>query len=276
MLWTIDANPDMRALAQVLPDIEFSSRDGVSLKLQLLVPWNTDKRYPLIVFLQGSGFQSPNVFYELPQLAAYARRGYVVATVTHRNFKDGYPAPEYLKDYKCAVRFLRAHADKYAIDKTRVCAYGTSSGGNTVLMAGLTGDDPAYKTCEYADESDAVQAVVECFGPTDMVGMIEGDEDRAYMKPFAADPERIDACMRAVSPLYLVTADKPCPPTLILHGDADDMVDYSQGERMYEKMLACGKDVDMVRVLGAPHEGPFWSERLHGIIMDYIDRKLAT
>ena len=45
-----------------------------------------------------------------------------------------------------AIRYLRAHADEYGIDKSRVAFWGTSSGGNTALLVALTGDDPRYKT----------------------------------------------------------------------------------------------------------------------------------
>ena len=53
--------------------------------------------------------------------------------------------------------------------RSRVCAFGTSSGGNTALLLGLTGDDPAFETAEHAGESTAVQAVVDCFGTMQMV-----------------------------------------------------------------------------------------------------------
>ena len=37
----------------------------------------------------------------------------------------------------------------------------------------MTGDDPAFETEEWAGESSRVQAVVDCFGPTDLVRMME-------------------------------------------------------------------------------------------------------
>src|SRR5690606_6431839 len=114
----------------------------------IMVPWyeKTDSledevpRRPLIVFLQGSGWTFPDVNYEIPQLAEYARNGYVVATITHRSYKDGYPAPAFLQDAKTAIRFLRKNANVYGIDPNRVCFWGTSSGGNTAMLVAMTGD----------------------------------------------------------------------------------------------------------------------------------------
>ena len=169
---SIKRNPTLDGLAEISPDIVYSHAGGKDLTLRVIYPWRNDanaaRRYPLILFIQGSGWTFPNINYEIPQLSWYARHGYVVATVTHRNCYDGFPFPAFLQDVKCALRYLRAHADDWSIDPERVTVYGTSSGGNTALLVGLTGDDPRYKTDEYADQSDAVSAVVECFGPTDM------------------------------------------------------------------------------------------------------------
>lgn len=274
---TIAHNPTKQGMARMIPDVVFSTATGVSLKMQLLVPWNTEKRYPLIVFVQGSGFQSPDVYFELPQLARYAQAGYVVATVTHRNCKDGYPAPAYLQDVKTAVRFLRHNAKEYSIDPARVCAFGTSSGGNTVLLLGMTGDDPALKTDEYKEQSDAVTCVVECFGPVDMTWINEETvkEDAEFLGSIIGRQcKDFAAVTRQISPYALLNKDTPCPPTMILHGDKDDMVPYEGGYDLYQKMAELGKDVEMICVKDAPHEGSFWSQPLNDEILDFIGRKL--
>ena len=148
---TLKNNPKLEGMAYFIPDVVFSTATGVELKMQLMIPWNDDTtqpeipRRPLIVFLQGSGWTFPNVNYQIPQLCEYARMGYVVATITHRSIKDGYPAPAFLQDAKTAIRFLRKNADVYGIDPNRICFWGTSSGGNTALLVTMTGDDPRYK-----------------------------------------------------------------------------------------------------------------------------------
>ena len=170
-----DSNPDLIGMADLYPDITYSTAQGQELKLTLLTPWrdrdheSAPPRHPLIVFVQGSAWTFPNVNYEIPQLAAWARAGYVVATVTHRNRLEGHPFPAFLEDVKTSIRFLRKNADTYGLDPHRVCIWGTSSGGNTALLVGLTGNDPAFKTQEYPEESDGVQLVIDCFGPTDMI-----------------------------------------------------------------------------------------------------------
>ena len=176
-----------------------------------------------------------------------------------------------------AVRFLRAHAAEYDIDKTRVCAFGTSSGGNTALLLGLTGDDPAFRTDEFADESDAVMAVVDCFGPTDINRMIDvqfaampkNDENLLYALG-GRDPETYRERLARISPVNYAKPGTTLPPFLILHGDADPIVLYEDSARFYNQLIAAGHRADLVRVTGAPHEGNFWSPQLLEIIFDFI------
>ena len=144
---TIANNPELHDLLDLKANIVFSTANDEPLALQLVKPqWSSGgKGFPLVVFIQGSAWTKPNQFWEIPQLCDLARRGFVIASVTHRSCWQ-VPAPAFLKDVKAAVRFLKAHAEEYDIDKSRVCAWGTSSGGNTALLLGLTGDDPAFET----------------------------------------------------------------------------------------------------------------------------------
>lgn len=278
----IPHNPKLRGLARMLPDVVFSAKTGSGLKMQILRPWEGEDqpgscRFPLIVFLQGSAWTTPNQYFELPQLAEYARRGYVVATITHRSYLDGYPAPAFLQDAKTAIRFLRANAAEYAVDPERVCFFGTSSGGNTALLVALTGDDPRYQTEEYAGYSDAVQLCIECFGPTDLETLMDGirGEDPSFVRFFGGDPRTEKReLVREMSPLQVFERTGKCPPTLILHGDADPLVPYEQGAAMYRALSEGGIDAEMVCIDGAPHEGSFWSARLHEEILDFIGRRL--
>lgn len=280
----IKNNPTLKGMAVIVPDVVFRAANGVELKMQIIKPWaNGDDdhaRYPLIVFVQGSAWTFPDVYYQLPQLSQFAREGYVVATLTHRNALEGHPFPAFLEDVKTGIRFLRNNADKYQIDPDRVGIWGTSSGGNTALLVGLTGDDPRYKTKEYEEYSDAVKIVIDCFGPTDMtdiVGKIEliPDDMRPIFEGLRGENtmENIEKLLE-INPVNHLQSGKSYPPFLILQGDQDDLVHYSQSELMYHKLLDVGADASMICVEGAPHEGSFWSNELLGLIKEFIDQRL--
>jgi len=280
---TIPNNPTLEGLLDLKANIPFACPDGDELCLQLLKPrWHSGgKGFPLVVFIQGSGWTKPNQFWQIPQLSLLARRGFVIASVTHRHRANA-PAPAFLKDVKTALRFLRAHAEEYDIDKARVCAWGTSSGGNTALLLGLTGDDPAFEGEDYAGESTCVQAVVDCFGPTDVNKMIDvqyADKPKTEENTFYAlggcNPDTYQETLRQVSPIVYVEPGRTLPPFLILHGDADALVLYEDSEAFYDKLVEQGYEADFVHVTNAPHEGTFWSLPLLEIIFDFIQKKLA-
>ncbi|MDD2427439.1 MAG: alpha/beta hydrolase [Eubacteriales bacterium] len=303
----IASNPSQDGLAGMIPDITFTRRDKDNLQMQILQPWGLvneqgeDRLYPAVLFVQGSGWTFPQVYFEIPQLAQLARKGYVVATTTHRSLKDGHRAPAFLEDVKTAIRFLRAQADTLHIDPERIGIWGTSSGANAALLVGLTADDPKYKTAEWAEESDAVSFVVDCFGPADTVHMVQlfqtavakGKDAleqlsaqeretqtkalaslRTDMQNFVGLPDgSIDMdLVREMSPLERIEIDKTYPPVLILHGDQDELVAYDQSLRLYKAFKDHGTEAEMITVDGGKHEDGFWSQEVLEAIWEFIAR----
>ena len=131
-----------------IPDEVYCNRDGRDLHFQLLVPRMTDKLnfhlmerngpvgfrpdkfepnplFPLIVFIQGSAWMKQNCYTNLPRLARFARLGYAVASIEYRE-STAAVWPAQLKDIKAAIRYLKANADIYGIDKNRVAIMGNS------------------------------------------------------------------------------------------------------------------------------------------------------
>ena len=282
-------NPLLTGQAELKQHVVYS-RNGQALTL--ILPWaHRDRRgpvdpTPLIVFVQGSGWTSLNLDYELPMLSRYAEEGAAVATVSHRSTLDGHPFPAFLQDVKCAVRFLRAHAEEYNLDKNRVAAFGTSSGGNTVCLLGVTGDDPRYRTDEYPEESDAVCAVVSCFGPMELVKLFGQrlEKDRANAEArlermFGADRTSWAAKLREFSPALRAEPGMALPSFLLLHGSGDPVVPIEQMELMYESLRRAGADVRAFCVDGAEHEGNFWSpevrQAIHAELMGRLFGKQA-
>lgn len=273
-------NPTLEGLAQMQPPVRYSEVHADCL-LHLITPWRAPDaepvRHPLIVFVQGSAWQHPNPWYELPQLSMYAQAGYVVASVAHRSALDGFPFPAYLQDVKTAIRYLRAHADELFIDPARVCVWGTSSGGNTALLVGVTANDARYETQEYAGVDDGAQLIIDFFGPANLPKMAafarESEDGQRLLHALAGacDPMEIAVEMSPVSHLKPGAAYSPM---LLVHGDADPVVDFSQSEEMHAALLALGQKSTLIRVTNAIHEGNTWSLALHMRVRKFIDENL--
>lgn len=277
----INNNSAMKGQVRLIENVTYSAVDGEALKMDILAPWSQRYDYlksdprPLIVFVQGSSWRQPTMGEEIPQLVQFVKAGYIVATVQHRNSLYGHSFPAFLQDVKTAIRFLRAHAEQYAIDPQRVAIWGTSSGANASLLVALTPNDSRYKTAEYADQSDAVNAVVSCFAPTDVVdtfknaSQVPGSDILQYSL-FGTDPSKWDDIKRQMSPLYQIKDGQKYPPFLLLHGDADKVVPYHQMEDMYHALEEHGVSVEAYRVKGANHERDFWSQTIYDLVKDFL------
>ena len=286
----LHANFELTGMSYLIPDVTYAEPNGEPLKMQIFIPWqkskeSNPKKYPLIIFIQGSAWQNPDVYFELPQLSQYARSGYVVATITHRNCLDDHPFPAFLQDVKTAIRFLRNAHEKYHIDSNRVAVFGTSSGGNAALLTGLTGDSTTYKTDVFPDISDSVKVVIDCFGPTDIPEIVRDigvqdprifeSRDDNFFYAICGGPVKENApLLHALSPYHIVENGKDYPAFFLLHGDADHMVPYQQSKKMFHRLYDAGADVRMLRIEGGTHEGSFWSQAVHDQILSFLQETL--
>ena len=210
-------------------DIEYGNADGHPLHLDLYRPAKLTRPVPALLFIHGgawkSGKRQDYHFYT----AAFARKGYVVATASYRLTRQA-PYPAAVQDCKCAVRWLRANAKKYHIDPDKIAAVGGSAGGHLSMMLGYA-DDPALEGESGHDGvSSRVSAVVNIYGVYDMTTRIakESDAVKSFLqgKSFEEAPE----LYRQSSPM--VHLDKDDPPTLILHGTIDETVPVAQSDRL--------------------------------------------
>ncbi len=116
-----------------------------------------------------------------------AQQGYVSATIGYR-LAPKHKFPAQVNDVKCAIRFLRAHADEYGIDPNRIGACGFSAGAHLAMMLGVVQKkDNLEGDGGNPDQSSAVQAVVSYFGPTDLTAEdIRRSMDRYWLDSSAA------------------------------------------------------------------------------------------
>jgi acetyl esterase/lipase len=172
-----------------------------------------------------------------------------------------------------AMRFVRFHAPEYGVDPDHLGITGGSAGGHLSLMQGTAGADGGPKAKDPVDRvSSKVQAVACFFPPTDFLNYGKPGEDaigRGRLAKFAApfdfrefdpklakyvtitDEAKIKEIGRRISPITHVSATSA--PTLIIHGDADELVPIQQAQIMVDKLKAAGIDTRLVVRQGAGH-----------------------
>ena len=200
-----------------------------------------------------------------------AAAGYVAVSVDYKLGDRAWPTN--LHDCKNAVRFLRAHAAKYQLDPDRIAVAGGSAGGHLALMVGFTGDQPEFEPAgaatPYPGVSSQVRAVIDLYGPVNLLTRQEVDEKGTPTGKFRpAGPEKVFGTDDPTAPVYRTASPvthvtKNVPPVLILHGRIDTTVDRAQSEELAGVLQRHGVPHEIVMVEGAGHTFDFqtWNKK---------------
>lgn len=261
---------DFPSASLVTPkQVVFSSEDGLSLHGQLFLPRNGKAKLPGLVFTHGGprrqmmlGFHSMDYYHNAYAENQYlASRGFVVLSVNYRlgimygrAFREApngiwRGAAEY-QDVVAAGKYLQSLAE---VDRDKIGLWGGSYGGFLTAM-GL------------ARNSDLFKSGVDFHGVHDWSVFLT---ERPYFGNVALRPPDADAAVKLAwdsSPNAYVDTWKS--PVLLIHGDDDRNVPFSQ-------------TVDLVQRLRARHvpfEQLILPDEIHGFLRwkDWIRAYTAT
>jgi len=278
-----------------ISDVIYGRKDGMVLTMDVLKP--AEQNGAGVIWVASGGLRSSHGMIAgdgfVRSMEPLLKRGYTVFAVVHGSMPK-YEIREITADFHRAVRFIRHTAGDFGIDPNRLGISGASSGGSLSLLIATTGragnpqaPDPVER------QSSRVQAVA-CFYPgTDWVnferegvsvlgvcqrlGLIEGFRFRRF-DPAAkenvliTDPKAVENLLAEYSAINQVTPESA--PTLIIHGDKDDLVPLDQSERMIEKLKAVGVTAELLVKEG---EGHGWGNQAVDMerFAEWYDRHLA-
>jgi len=264
-----------------VPYVENGHRNQV---LDLYLPETaSEKPLPLMIWIHGGAWMAGSQ--ANPPVLYLVKKGFAVASIQYRFSKDAiWPAQSY--DCKAAIRFLRANAAKYNFDPDRFAVGGDSAGGHLAAFIGTSGDVKEMEgDLGTTNASSQVQAVVDWFGPTDLLAMGEQAGPNSMIKHNdATAPEGLlmggpvqekKALAQTANPLTYI--DKHDPPFLIMHGDNDQLVPLAQSTMLAKALLDAGVEVTMKTIPGAGHEDPkFRSPENQRLVEEFLRRALAV
>ena len=226
---------DWRTIA---PDVIYGHKAGMALTYDVVRPAK-DANGAAILFMVSGGWVSmwaPPEYFIRPEKGSLnlfekiVDRGYTLILVRHGS-SPYFKVPDAVADVKLAIRHIRAHARDYGVDPERIGVSGGSAGGHLSLVLGTMGDDGNSGAADPVDKAASrVQAVVAYFPPTDMREYVN---HATLSKQFPAVVFPAEQAVD-VSPLLSVTKDDA--PTLLIHGDKDELVPISHSERFRDAM----------------------------------------
>ena len=267
-------------LAQTIPDSVTLEKDlvlgqGGRPAMDLARP-KTGGMHPAVLAIHGGGFSHGDRTTYLPLVLRLAQHGYVAATVDYR-LAPRAQFPAALQDVKAAVRFLRASAERFAIDTDRIAVVGESAGAHLALMVGLTPGVPEFELGGgNREQSSRVSCVVSFYGPTDL-GRMYGKSDgaEAALIPFlGGNLENARRAHQLASPLFWINPQ--APPILAIHGTKDPQVPLEQSEWLVEGLKRVGATAELETIAGGGHgfQGPD-AERAERRMIDFLDEHLG-
>ncbi|MCH7815994.1 MAG: prolyl oligopeptidase family serine peptidase [Proteobacteria bacterium] len=232
------------AEVSIKADVVYGHKDGMALVYDVLQPENANGA--AIVFMVSGGWFSRWAPPEnrAQQFSDMLEAGFTVIPV-HHGSAPRYVVPEAYADVSRAIRHIKLNAEKFGIDENRIGVTGGSAGGHLSLMLGLDSDaGEADARDEVMRHSNKIAAVVAYFPPVDL-REITGPNDRFPALDFA--PEKA----AAISPILHVDASDP--PILLIHGDADTLVNISNSTIMQAEFQNQHVLSEFITIPGAGH-----------------------
>ena len=261
---------------EITPDVVYGHKAGMALTFDVIRPKEPNGAGVLFMMSGGwfSGWIPPEKFVS-PHAPARSQHfgqlvdhGYTLFIVRHGSAPQ-FKVPEAVADVRRAARYIRLHAEDFDIDPERIGVCGGSAGGHLSLMLGTTADEGDSDARDPVDRaSNRVAAVVAYFPPVILSEFLDL-KDRFPALDF--DPKLADS----VSPLLHVTPDDA--PTLLVHGDMDDLVPLDNSERIIEAFEEHDVPCDLVVIKGAAHGfrgDP--SRRASQAMLDWFDEHLTA
>ena len=205
--------------------VPYKTVAGQTLALHVFQPVTNTAARAAVLFFHGGGWTQGKPDLLFSHCEWLAGRGVVGITASYRLLNHGAASlSDCETDARDALQYVRGHAGEFGIDPQRIVLAGESAGGQLAAAVML------------ATHAPAVQGVA-LFNPVlDLLTL-----------PWAAKlPGAI-----AASPLQHVRAD--LPPTVIIHGTADEVVPIEQAYQFARSMVAAGNRCELVALPGRKH-----------------------
>ena len=253
---------------QVTPDVVYGHKDGMALTFDVFRPSNAHGG--AVLYMVSGGWVSrwsPPEWLIARSFGGLLEKGLTVMAVRHGS-APRYKVPEAEADVRRALRYIRLHSEELGIDEYRLGVFGGSAGGHLSLMLGLASDDGVMDSNDEILRTPArVAAVVAYYPPVDLRAIV-GPSERFPALDFSEEQAA------SISPVLFASPDDP--PTLLIHGDADMLVNVGNSEVMFEALQGKRVESELIIIPGGDHGFRVTADRVRAqqAMVAWFDRHL--
>ena len=193
--------------------------------------WESDPA-PVYVFVHGGAWLMGSKefirMYDETVVKPLRSQGVIVVSVGYRFFGQT-SFKNISRDVHDAMEFLRANQKIYRLDMSRVVIHGQSAGAHLAML-------------EAFRHPEGIRLIINEYGPADLITMQKD-------QPAVGIVSR--KIRRAESPVEWVRSG--LPRMVIYHGDADELVPFSQTEELIDGLESAGVPFELNVIEGADH-----------------------
>lgn len=219
-----------------------------------------------LILIHGGGWNSGSKAEFAAYIDSFRTRlpDYAIFNINYRLVHTGNYFPTQENDVRQAIEFIAGKAGDYHVNKDKFVLLGVSAGAHLSLLH-------AYKY-----KSPKIQAVIDYFGPTDLVAMYHNPwhplVPLALQMITGTTPEQSPDLFKSSSPIEFISPQSP--PTLIMHGGRDDIVNVSQSKALANKLKEAGVK-HQLEIYPSERHGRWYGKSLTSSF-DHIENFLKT
>ena len=233
----------------VKPDIVYLTANNYQNKLDVYQA-SGEQPHPTLIYIHGGGWVEGRKEEDVLEAIPFLEKGWSVVNVEYR-LAGVSLAPAAVEDCRCALRWVIEHAKDYKFDANRIVLMGHSAGGHLSLITGMLPLSAGLDRECAGDKELSVAAIIDWFGITDVNDLLEGPNMQDYAVMWLGSLTDREQVAKRVSPLTYV---RPAlPPTIMIHGDADDTVPYTHSVRLHAALDKAGVPNELLTIPGGKH-----------------------
>jgi len=262
---------------KVIVDIEYIEGGGKEQSLDILQPLKPiHQSMSVIVFIHGGAYQGGDKHDGWEYLLPLVDKDFIGVSINYRLSQQAV-FPAQIEDCKSAIRYLRAHADKYNLDPKRIGIWGVSAGGHLAALLGTSSGIEELENGPWQGYSSEVQAVCDWFGPVNFLSFGTQSKRQNHNSPesklFGGPIAEKKALANMASPLKYI--DSNDPPFLVMHGTDDKIIPYEQSRLLVTALTEARVPVTFISLNGAGHGSEeFESIEIQLRVLDFFDSTL--